>query len=223
MVGVGVQESGGDLLIRAVTVHDDMVADPATLGPAARDLAEAARRAGHTEALVVALRAQAWFERLQLRNARALELLDEAAGLARRAGLDERLGEALVSRAAVNLELGRTRVALHDLDRAGPLLADAAAPELELKRGVLLSQIGRLEEATGVYRAVLGHPAAAVDVRARAANNLALDSAAMGRVPDALAAIELAGELAAEVGPGLAALVAQNRGLVLTQSGRLVA
>ncbi|WP_214406139.1 hypothetical protein, partial [Pseudonocardia lacus] len=207
--------------MRAVSVHDEMVGDPASLGPAARDLADAARHAGHTEALVVALRAQAWFERLQLRNARALDLLDEAAGLARRNGLDERLGEVLVSRAAVNLELGRTRVALNDVDRAGPLLADAATPELELKRGVLLSQIGRLEAAHAVYRAVLAHPAAAVDVRARAANNLALGSAVMGRVPDALANIELAGELAAEVGPALAALVAQNRGLVLTQCGRL--
>ncbi|MCO1659289.1 CHAT domain-containing protein [Pseudonocardia humida] len=204
-----------------MSVHDEMVGDPATLGPAARDLADAARRAGHTEALIVALRAQAWFERLQLRNARALELLDEAAGLARRAGLDERLGEVLVSRAAVNLELGRTRVALNDVDRAGPLLADAATPELELKRGVLLSQIGRLEAAHAVYRAVLAHPAATVDVRARAANNLALGSAVMGRVPDALANIELACELAARVGPALAALVAQNRGLVLTQCGRL--
>jgi tetratricopeptide (TPR) repeat protein len=219
MVGAGVQEPDGGLLVRAVTVHDGMVGDPAALGPVARALAAEARRAGHTEALVVALRALAWFERLQLRNAVALDLLDEAAGLARRAGFDERLGEVLVSRAAVNLELGRTRVALRDLDRAGPLLG--ADPDLELKRGVLLSQIGRLAAAHGAYRAVLGHPGAGPGLRARAANNLALGSAVLGRVPDALANIDLAVELAAEVGPALAALVRQNRGLVLTQCGRL--
>ena len=68
---------------------------------------------------------------------------------------------------------------------------------------------------------MLADPNAGVDVRCRAANNLALDAATMGRVRDALAHIELARELAAEVGPALAALVAQNRGLVLTQCGRL--
>src|SRR3954462_7006732 len=99
-----------------------MVGDPVALGPVAQEIVAAARRNGHTEALVVALRALAWFERLQLRNARALQLLDEAALLARRAALAERLGEVLVSRAAVNLELGRTRVALSDLDRAGALV-----------------------------------------------------------------------------------------------------
>jgi tetratricopeptide (TPR) repeat protein len=221
VVGVGVQEQERALLIRAIWVHDEMVGDPTTLGPVAEGIAADARRAGDSEALVVALRAMAWSERLQLRNARALHLLDEAASKARSADLPERLGEVLVSRAAVNLELGRTRVALRDLDRAGPLLPDDADPELELKRGVLLSMVGRLEEALSAYRNVLAHPTAAVDVRARAANNFALSSATVGRVRDALQHIELACELAARVGPGLAALVAQNRGLVLTQCGRL--
>jgi tetratricopeptide (TPR) repeat protein len=219
--GVGVQESQDDLLIRAIAVHDEMVGDPVALGPVAQEIVAAARRAGRTEALVVALRALAWYERLQLRNARALELLDEAAGRARRAGLGARLGEVLVSRAAVNLELGRTRVALRDLDRGGALLGDSGDPELELKRGVLLSQVGRLEPALHAFRNALDHPDAGLDARSRAANNLALASATAGRVRDALAHIELAHRLATDVGPALAALVAQNRGVVLTQCGHL--
>ena len=221
MIGVGVQEADDALLIRAISVHDEMVGNPTSLGPVAEGLAAAARRAGNTEALVVALRAVAWSERLQLRNARALVLLDEAASRARGADLPARLGEVLVSRAAVNLELGRTTVALRDLDRAGPLLPDDGDPELVLKRGLLLSTVGRLDEGLGAFRAVLAHPTAGLDVRARAANNLAWVAASAGRVRDALQYIELARELAAQVGPGLAALVAQNRGLVLTQCGRL--
>jgi tetratricopeptide (TPR) repeat protein len=221
MVGTGVQEPPGALLIRAVTVHDEMVGDPVALGPVAQRIVDVARRTGDTEALVVALRAVAWFERLRLRNARALDLLDEAAARARRAELPERLGEVLVSRAAVHLELGRTRSALSDLDRAGALVGAGGTADLQLKRGVMLSKVGHLEAALVAYRAVLADPDTAVDIRARAANNLALDAAVMGRVRDALQHIELAVELAARVGPGLAALVAQNRGLVLAQCGRL--
>lgn len=221
MIGVGVQEQDDALLIRAISVHDEMVGDPTSLGPVAEGIAAAARRAGDTEALVVALRAMAWSERLQLRNARALVLLDEAAARARRARLPVRLGEVLVSRAAVNLELGRTRVAVRDLDRADPLLPGDADPELQLKRGVMLGMIGRLDESFSVFGAVLTHPTAGTDMRARAANNLALVASMAGRVPEALQHIELARELAAEVGPALVALVAQNHGLVLTQCGRL--
>ena len=221
MLGVGLEEAEESLVIRAISVHDEIVGDPATLGPVAEEIATAARGAGDREALVVALRAMAWAERLQLRNIRALKLLDEAATHARHAALPHRLGEVLVSRAAVNLELGRTRVAVHDLDRAGVLVDAAGAPELGIKRGVLLSKVGRLAEARSAYLAVLNDPNAGVDVRSRAANNLAIDAATAGRVRDALYHIDLACELAAQVGPALVALVAQNRGLVLTQCGKL--
>lgn len=209
------------LLTQAVSIHDRLVGDPAALGPMAEGIAAAARRTGETEALVVALRAVAWAERLQLHNARALRLLDEAAARARRGALRHRLGEVLVSRAAVNLELGRTIAARGDLDRAGALVDDAAVPDLELKRGLLFHQIGHHEAAVSAYRRVLTHPHAGVDLRCRAANNLALDAASTGRVREALRHIDLAVGLAGQVGPALTALVAQNRGLVLTQCGRL--
>jgi tetratricopeptide (TPR) repeat protein len=219
MTGVLVEEPETSLLIRATSAHDAIVSDPATFGPVAEEVAIRARAEGDAEALVVALRAMAWAERLRQNNGRALALLNEAAR--RAAAMPHRLGEVLVSRAAVQLELGRLRAALADLDRAAPLVPEDHAPELAHKRGVLLSKLGRLDAARESYRSVLRVPQSPVDLRARAANNLALDAAGAGRVREALEHIALAGTLADEVGPALAALVAQNRGLVLVQCGQL--
>ncbi len=219
MTGIAVEEPETSLLIRASSVHDAIPADPTTFGPVAEQVASQARAVGDDEALVIALRAMAWAERLRQNNGRALTLLGEAAR--RAGGMPHRLGEVLVSRAAVHLELGRLRAALADLDRAALLVPDSHTPELDHKRGVLLSKLGRLDDARDAYRRVSASPHAGVDLRARAANNLALDAAGAGRVREALELIALAGALAAQVGPALAALVAQNRGLVLVQCGLL--
>lgn len=223
MVGVRGEELDSDLLIRAIAAHVGMVGRPGTFGPEAYAIATTARSAGDVEALVISLQAVAWFERLRLDNDRALRLLDEAVVVARRAALPRRLGEVLTSRAAVNLELGRIAAARRDLDRADSLLTGRVEPELELKRGLLLSKIGNLAGAVQAYRQVLANPKAAVDLRSRAANNLALDEVVLGHPREALHYIEVATDLAEVVGPALVALVAQNRGLILMQCGRLTA
>ena len=129
----------------------------------------------------MALRAEAWSERARLGIARARSLLDEAVRVASQHRLDDRLGEVLVTRAAVNLELGRPAAAQRDLDRAGPLLADGGSAELDLQQAALLQNIGRLSEAASVYRRVLDTPRSPASVRAFMANNLALIEAQHGR------------------------------------------
>lgn len=215
------EEPDGALLIRALAIYDGVVGDPVRHGAEAAALVRAARAAGHAEATVVALRAVAWFERSRMRNAEALRLLNEAARRAEAAGLDHRHGEVLVTRAAVQMELGRIGAALRDLADAGSLVDVAAVPDLELKRSVLLHNSGLLVGAAEGYRRVLADPAATVDVRARAANNLGLVHALRGRFAEALALLDAATELAAQVGAAFVAVVAHNRGLVLAQAGRL--
>lgn len=221
MTGVAAEEAEGSLLIRALAAYDGVIGDPQRVGPTAVRLVTAARAAGDVEAQVVAMRAVAWFERSRLANRKAIALLDAAVDLARQAGLPHRQGEALVTRAAVALELGRTGSAQRDLERAGPLVDAAAAPDLELKRAALLHNLGRIAAAAEVNASLLTGPDVLPDVRMRAANNLALEEALLGKTSEALRRIDRAAELAAGVGPAAAAVVAHNRGLVLAQHGRL--
>jgi tetratricopeptide (TPR) repeat protein len=214
-------EPDRDLLIRAAAAYKGVVADPGEFGPVAAGLVAEARRAGDREALVLALRAEAWSERARLGNTRAKELLDEAVRVARRHGLDGPLGGVLVTRAAVNHELGQVAAAQHDLDRAKPLLRGREAAELGLQQAALLQNIGRLAEAAAVYRRALAAPDCPVDVKAKMANNLGLIEAHRGRHRAALAHLDRAARAAAEVGPALVAIVAQSRAWVTVQSGRL--
>ncbi len=220
VTGVTREEPSGSLLIRAQQAYDGVVGDPRRFDRTAADVVETARRTADSEALVVGLRAVAWAARARRENRRALQLLDEAVRLARRAGLMHRLAELLVTRAAVVLELGQVAVALRDLDRA-VAGADRSVPEAEFMRAVLLHNLGRLEPAAASYRRVVDDPAATLDNRGSAANNLALVAASRGRFDESLRHLDRAEELAAGIGPSMYAFVAHNRGLVLAQSGRL--
>jgi tetratricopeptide (TPR) repeat protein len=214
-------EPNRDLLIRAAEAYKGVVADPGEFGPVAASLVAEARRAGDSEALVLALRAEAWSERARLGNTRAKELLDEAVRVARRHRLNGPLGEVLVTRAAVNLELGHVAAAQHDLDRAEPLLRERGVAELGLLQAALLHNLGRLSDAAAVYRRALATPDCPVDVKAKVANNLALVESQRGHYRAALAHLDEAAKAAAEVGPALVAIVAQSRAWVTVQSGRL--
>ena len=214
-------ESDEDLLIRADAAYRGVVADPSQFGPVAARLVAEARRSGDAEGLVIALRAEAWSERARMRIGRARRLLDEAIRVARRHGLDERLGEVLVTRAAVNHELGQLAAAQRDLDRAGPLLAGERSAELDLQQGALLQNIGRLSEAAAIYRRVWTRPSTPPAVRVIMANNLALIEAQHGRHEAALGYLEEAATVAADVGPAVVALVAQSRAWVTVQAGKL--
>jgi tetratricopeptide (TPR) repeat protein len=211
-----------DLLDQADAAYRGVVADPSRYGPVAVGLVARARRAGADEALVVALRAEAWSERARLSNGRAKALLDEATRLARRRRYRRRLGDVLITRAAVNHELGRLTAAQRDLDRAAALLGAARPAELDLQQAALLQNIGRLSDAAAVYRRVLAVPGTPADVAAKVNNNLALIEVQRGRHQAAIAHLDEAAVLAAGVGPALVAIVAQSRGWVLVQAGKLV-
>jgi tetratricopeptide (TPR) repeat protein len=214
-------EPHSGLLIRAIAAYKGAVADPRQFESIAAQVVADARRTADAEALVVALRAQAWSKRARLANGSAKVLLDEAVRVARRQRLDARLGEVLVTRAAVNHELGRLLAAQHDLDHAGLLLQDEGSAELNLQQAALLQNIGRLAEAAALYRRVLAQAASPAAVRAIMANNLALIDAQYGHHDAALERLTGAAVLAAEVGPAVVALVAQSRGWVTVQAGRL--
>lgn len=215
-------EPGSELLLRADAAYTGVVADPAAYGPEAARLVAQAKRTGDTEALVVALRAQAWSERARLANTHAKELLDEAATVARRHRLVERLRDVLVTRAAVNHELGRLTAAQRDLDRAAALGCEGGSAELLLQQAALHQNVGRLPEASRLYTLLLADVGCPPDVRAKAGNNLALIEAQHGRSEAALRYLDTAAAAAAEVGPALVAIVAQTRAWAAVQAGRLV-
>jgi tetratricopeptide (TPR) repeat protein len=210
-----------DLQHQADAAYRGVVADPSQFGPVAAGLVARARRAGHDEALVAALRAEAWSERARLSNDRAKVLLDEAARLARRRRYQRRLGDVLITRAAVNHELGRLTAAQRDLDRAAALLGAARPAELDLQQAALLQNIGRLSDAAALYRRVLTVPGTPADVAAKVNNNLALIEVQRGRQQAAIAHLDEAAALAAVVGPALVAIVTQSRGWVMVQAGKL--
>ncbi|MBA2389515.1 MAG: CHAT domain-containing protein [Geodermatophilaceae bacterium] len=214
-------EEAADLLARADAAYLRVDADPAGFGSAAAALVLESRQVGHSEALVAALRAEAWAERARLDDTQARKLLNEAAGLARRHRLDERLGEVLVTRAAVNLELGRVTAARRDLDAAANLVAGDAARQRDLQQAALHQNTGRLSLAAGIYLRLLAHADLAIEVRCKVANNLALIEARRRSFDSALRLLEEAARAAAHVGPALTAYVVHNRGWVHVQAGRL--
>ena len=147
--------------------------------------------------------------------------MNEAARLAQTAGLEVRLGEVLVVRAAVNQDLGRTRSAQRDLHRARSLLRDEASPALDLQSAVLHQNAGRLAEAAVIYRRILRHDENPADIRAKASNNLGMIEAQFGHFGVAMALTGQAKALAREVGPALTAYFAEGEAWVMAHAGRL--
>ena len=108
-------EQQDSLLIRAEQAYRDVIADPRRGWPTAEDVAGQARAARSAEALSVALRAAGWAARELYDHDAAQRHLDEAVRVARRAHLDDRLCEALITRSAMHLELGLAGRAQPDL------------------------------------------------------------------------------------------------------------
>jgi tetratricopeptide (TPR) repeat protein len=127
----------------------------------------------------------------------------------------------LMSRAAVNQELGRLGAAQRDLDAAGSIVAPARAVELAFQQAVLHQNIGRLTRAAATYRDLLARSDTPERTRVIAANNLAMIEAEHGGHADALRRLDEAGRRAAIVGPALVAMVAETRAWVTVQAGRL--
>ncbi len=215
------QPSADELTQRARQLYRDVAADPASFGPSASGLVELARSVDAPEALVHALRAQAWFERSQLDNERAKALLDEAARTARRHRLDEDLSDVLTTRAAVNLELGRLIPAQRDLDSAERLDRRHGHGERAFQQAVLYHNLGRLAAADALYAGVLGDGDTSTVLRTKTANNYAILLVQQGRTEAADRMIDRGRALADGAGPHLVAAVASTRAWVSTQQGRL--
>ncbi len=213
-------ESPEDLLIRARRAYDDVAADPDRFRPAAEALVAEVRRARRPEALALALRALAWAERLRLDDRSAIRLLDEACRIARRHHFHRTLAELLMSRASVNLELGRVAAAQRDLRAAAVLVSGPALAELDFHQAVLLQNIGRLDEAAAIYHRLLAGSAATALRRVASANNLALIESEQGRYRQALRRLSEALPAAVAIGPALIPAITQSRAWVTVQSGR---
>lgn len=210
-----------DILGDAEAAFKGAVADPVTFLPVAVGVVGRARVARHPEALVVALRAQAWAEHLLLRNREARRLLDAALGIASRHALDGRVVEVLVNRAAVHHELGRIPAAQRDLDRASVFAVGPHRAQVGLQQAVLHHNLGRLETAEQIYREHLADPDCPVDVRGKMLNNLGHLLAQCGRPADSLRVLDEAADVATEVGATLVAVVATTRAWAHLQAGRL--
>lgn len=214
-------EARSALLASAGQIYRDVVADPTTFGPAAAEIARRSREAAHPEALVLALRAQAWVERANLGTQKAKRLLDDAARIARRHGFEEGLSGVLVTRAAVNLELGRLIPAQRDLDTAGRLRQESTTAEVTFQQAALHQNLGRLSEAAALYQRILDDPLASVVMRTKTANNLSIIETQMGHPEAAQQLINLGWTLAPAAGPHLTAIVASTRAWITTSTGRL--
>jgi tetratricopeptide (TPR) repeat protein len=214
-------EPRSDLLIRADGYYQGVVADTATFGPLTSALVAEARKDHDDEALVAALRAEAWYARLQTAHERALVLLNEAARIARRRRFKARLGDVLVTRGAIHHEMGNLAAAQRDFDLAQPLVPPSSRLELLVQRAVLFQNRGELADAARAYRKGLADPHCPPDVRCRLANNLGIIEAQCGHMASALVYMDESAAAAAMVGPAYIAIVAETRAWVTVQAGRL--
>lgn len=214
-------EPDEDLLIRAKAAYRDVITDPQAFRARAGDLVQEARRRGHAEALCLSLRAAAWAERYALEHQGALSLVNEAASIARKHRLNELLGHILVTRGAVQHELGRLSAARRDFDAAEPLLPPDSIAELTSQRATLFANLGDLAAAASHYTRLLNDSNLAAEVRFKAATNFGILQAHRGRFSEALALFEVAASAAEQVSPLYAALVAENRAWVTVLAGRL--
>ncbi len=207
------------ILTEAEQVYKGVLSNPTAMGPKAAEMVERARSAGHQEALVVALHARGWAEYEAMHDGPAKKSLDEAVRLASRRGLRDRLGELLVSRAAVDQELGLLGAAHRDLARAAVLLPLSRRVGVVFQQAVMDHNAGRLQPARERYELLLADEGLPSDVRAKTANNLADVTTALGHPAAAVPLVDLAEELSEAAGPVYAAYISQTRAKVYVQAG----
>lgn len=217
-------ESGDEFLIRVLELQGQVTEEPAVHGPTAvvvlAEARETFRRSPAMEGaepLVVALSVLSAYEQSRMEHRRARVLLDEAAGIARRFRIMNRLRDVLLARGAVNLELGRFAAARRDVDLAAATTG-GISPAVDLNEASLLYNVGRLADAAELCRRALADPEAPRELRVKVGNNLGLIEAQRGRPERALAHLDEALALAT---PVQAAVVTSSRGWVLAQAGRL--
>ena len=213
-------ESGSELLIQAEAAYRRAIADPAAGRRRAESIAADARVAGDAVALAVALRAAGWAARELYDHAGARSLLDEAVDVARSANLGDRQAEALITRSAMFLELGRTRSARRDIVAARTAAGRRTRAEVEYAEALLEDKAGNFTAAAEAYGRVIGlvdgdRP----DLRFKALNNLGMTQLRIGRVERAERTLIAAAELAATFSPAYEAHATESLATVATQLG----
>lgn len=211
------------LLIQAQAAYRDVIANPGRGREAAEEVASAAREAGAHEAAVVALRAASWAAREMYEHAIAERHLTEAADIAHRERLDERLCEVLITRSAVYLELGRAGRARADLTAARAVANERSRPEVDLAEGLLEDKVGDFGAAAAACRrAVAGLGEDRSELRVKALNNLALDVVRLGRFAEAEELLAEAVALAATFSRAFEGFVIESQAIVAMASGNPV-
>jgi tetratricopeptide (TPR) repeat protein len=210
-----------DLLIRVKAAYRGVISDPEAFRAKLAGLVREARQSGDPEALCLSLRASGWAERYALEHRHAIRLLNEAARIARYHGLGHVLGEVLVTRGAVQQELGRLTAARRDFDAAERLIPPDAAAELTSQRATLFANQGDRATAASLYARLLKDRTLTAEVRFKAATNLGIVQAHRGRFQEALALFDVASHAAQQVSPLYVALVAENRAWVTVSAGLL--
>ena len=210
-----------DLLIRVKAAYRDVITDPEAFRPRAAGLVDEARHSGDAEALSLSLRALGWAERYALEHRHALQLLNEAARIARQNRLSRVLGEVLITRGAIQHELGHLSAARRDFDAAEPLIHPDERAELISQRATLLANRGDLVSAASLYDRLLKDGTLPADVRCKTANNFGILQAHRGRFQEALDLFDVANRAAEQVSPTYVAFVAENRAWVTVLAGLL--
>jgi tetratricopeptide (TPR) repeat protein len=216
-------EAHGLLLIQADAAYRDVIADPGRGRKIAEAVAASARSAGASEALVVALRAVSWAAREMYDHDAAERHLTEAIRIARSARLEERRCEALITRSAVYLELGRASRARRDLVEAERVASDRSRPEVALAQGTLEDAVGDFGAAVAAFgRAVAGLGDDRPELRVKALNNLALAELHFGRYARAEELLAEAVALAETFSQAFAGFVTDSQAFAAVAGGQPV-
>ncbi|GEL96687.1 CHAT domain-containing protein [Cellulomonas terrae] len=211
-------------LMESADLHPRAVAGQAT------DMVALARRLHDPELLGLSLRVLAWTFRALWDETSARRLLDEAVRISRKHTLAHVEASALVSRATVLQDMGRTAGAARDLDDALAAVDRASAMDpaerallhgrIRLSRAVLDQNAGRLLAAEERYRSLLAEGELDVSRTVIATNNLAMLLAERGAFDEALQHADASVDLC-EQAPGLLAPAIQTRAWIAVRAGRL--
>ncbi len=175
------------------------------------------------EALVAALRARGWAERVVFSHEAARASLGRAARLARKHGLVDRLVEVLVTRVGVYLEVGNFGAAHRDVRAARSALGGASTSELDGQEAVIEAKRGEFIRAVALSRrarATLARDATPV-ARVTTLNNLAMSLIQLGETDEAEEVLAEAVPIAAELGTLVLGTVTQTQALAAVRGGRL--
>lgn len=214
-------ERSDSLLIRAEEAYRRVIADPARGRLLALEIADAARSERAREALVVALRAAGWASRELYDHDAALPQLNEAVRVARRAGLGDRLSEALLVRSTAYLELGHATRTRQDLAEARAVAGPHQRPEVTLAEALLEDTVGNFVAAALANRRALDELGdERPELQVKALNNLALLIVRDGRYDEAEALLREALDLAETFSQTFAGFVTESQAIVAIASGK---